>query len=277
MVGPFKRDGDLGDPEPSAHLLVPADVAAESAVRPPDLSRTWRPGLSPAGDQREVDRLMPFYEKGRRRAASRPASPPRSRRCCRALLHLPHRARREARPGGATTASPTSRWPRACRSSCGAPRPTGRCSTWRRSGKLGDPKVLERRPAACWPTPAAEALGTRFAAQWLRLQDVDKVNPDPNFYPNFDENLADMMRRETVMFFNHLVQRRSRALLDLYSADYTFMNERLAQHYGIPGWRATTSARSVSDAAGAGCSDRAACWCRPRWPTAPRRCCAASG
>jgi hypothetical protein len=59
------------------------------------------------------------------------------------------------------------------------------------------------------------------------------VHPDPNFYPNFDDNLAAMMRRETVMFFNQLV-REDRSLLDLYRANYTFVNERLARHYGIP-------------------------------------------
>ena len=91
----------------------------------------------------------------------------------------------------------------------------------------------KRRRAGCSPTPRAGALGTRFAAQWLRLQDVDKVHPDPNFYPNFDENLAEAMRRETVLFFNSLVQ-DDRSLLDLFRADYTFVNERLAQHYGIP-------------------------------------------
>ena len=82
--------------------------------------------------------------------------------------------------------------------------------------------------------PRAEALGTRFAAQWFRLQDMDKVRPDPNFYPNYDENLAQAMRRETELFFANLVQ-ENRSLLDLYRADYTFVNERLARHYGIPG------------------------------------------
>ena len=80
----------------------------------------------------------------------------------------------------------------------------------------------------------SEALGTRFAAQWLRLQDIDKVHPDPNNYPNFDDNLAGAMRRETELFFNSLV-REDRSLLDLYRADYTFVNERLARHYGFPG------------------------------------------
>ncbi len=82
--------------------------------------------------------------------------------------------------------------------------------------------------------PRAAALGTRFAAQWLRLQDLDKVHPDPNFFPNFDENIADAMKEETETFFNDLV-RRDGSLLDLYTADYTFVNERLARHYGFQG------------------------------------------
>src|SRR5439155_12253938 len=77
------------------------------------------------------------------------------------------------------------------------------------------------------------ALGTRFAAQWLRLQDIDKVHPDPNFYLNFDDNVAADMRRETELFFDSLV-RDERPLLDLFRADYTFVNERLARHYGFP-------------------------------------------
>ncbi|MDX1577370.1 MAG: DUF1588 domain-containing protein, partial [Gemmatimonadota bacterium] len=77
-------------------------------------------------------------------------------------------------------------------------------------------------------------LGTRFFSQWLRLQDLYKVRPDPNFFPNFDENLARAMQRETESFFLYLV-REGRSVLDLFRADYTFANERLALHYGFPG------------------------------------------
>ena len=94
--------------------------------------------------------------------------------------------------------------------------------------------MLEKQARRLLADPRADALGTRFAAQWLRLQDVDKVHPDPNNYPNFDDNLAADMRRETELFFNNLV-REDRSLLDLYRADYTFVNERLAQPYGFPG------------------------------------------
>jgi hypothetical protein len=94
--------------------------------------------------------------------------------------------------------------------------------------------MIEKQARKMLADPRAEALSTRFAAQWLRLQDVDKVHPDPNFYPNFDDNLAAALRRETELFFDSLV-REDRSVLDLYRAEYTFVNERLARHYGFPG------------------------------------------
>ena len=100
-------------------------------------------------------------------------------------------------------------------------------------GDLSD-KELERQTRRMLADPRSEALGTRFAGLWLRLQDLYKNRPDPNFYPNFDENLADAMRRETELFFYNLV-REDKSFLEFFSADYTFVNERLARHYGIPG------------------------------------------
>lgn len=102
------------------------------------------------------------------------------------------------------------------------------------AGRLSDPDEIERQARRMLQDPRAEALAQRFAAQWLRLQDLFKVRPDPNFYPDFDQNLADAMHRETEMFFNHLV-RENRDLLEFFTADYTFVNQRLAAHYGIPG------------------------------------------
>ena len=102
------------------------------------------------------------------------------------------------------------------------------------SGQLSNPVVLEKTTRRMLADPRSEALGTRFAGQWLRLQDIEKVHPDPNFFPNFDDNLAEMMRTETKMFFNYLVK-EDRSVLDLYRADFTFANDRLARHYGFPG------------------------------------------
>src|SRR5262249_26544994 len=99
--------------------------------------------------------------------------------------------------------------------------------------KLSAPGELERQVKRMLADPRAESLGSRFAAQWLHLANMYKVNPDPNYFPNFDQLTADAMRIETVMFFNNLVH-ENRSLLELYSANYTFLNERLGRHYGIP-------------------------------------------
>jgi hypothetical protein len=77
-------------------------------------------------------------------------------------------------------------------------------------------------------------LATRFASQWLRLQDATKNHPDPYLYPDFTGQLRDDMVRETELFFDHLV-REDRSLFELLGADYTFVNERLARHYDIAG------------------------------------------
>jgi hypothetical protein len=99
--------------------------------------------------------------------------------------------------------------------------------------KLSDPATLNAQVRRMLADPRAEALATRFAAQWLRLQDLDLVHPDPFWFPDFDQQLADAMRRETELLFADLV-RRNASLFELWTADYTFVNERLARHYGIP-------------------------------------------
>jgi hypothetical protein len=99
--------------------------------------------------------------------------------------------------------------------------------------KLSDVKTLDRQVKRMLADPRAEALATRFASQWLRLQDLDKVRPDAFWFPDFDQQLADAMVRETQLFFYDIV-RHDKSVLDLFSADYTFVNEPLARHYGIP-------------------------------------------
>ncbi len=102
------------------------------------------------------------------------------------------------------------------------------------AGGLSRPDIFEAQVDRMLADPRAEALGTRFASQWLRLQDLDKVHPDALRYPDFYEQLARDMRRETETFFNALV-RDGGTLWDFLTADFSYMNERLARHYGIPG------------------------------------------
>jgi hypothetical protein len=101
-------------------------------------------------------------------------------------------------------------------------------------GELSEEDVLEEQVRRMLEDPRSEALATRFAAQWLRLDDLDKVHPDRLMFPDFHEQLAHAMRRETELLFDNMV-REDLSMFELFSADYTFLNERLAKHYGIPG------------------------------------------
>jgi hypothetical protein len=100
-------------------------------------------------------------------------------------------------------------------------------------GDLHEEDELERQVRRMLLDPRAETLATRFASQWLRLQDLEKLHPDALIYPQYDATLADAMRRETELFIHNLV-REDRPVLELLTADYTFVNGRLARHYGIP-------------------------------------------
>ena len=97
-------------------------------------------------------------------------------------------------------------------------------------GRLRDPQLLKQQVARMVADSKADALVENFAGQWLYLRDLEHVQTDAK---NFDENLRRSFRRETEMLFNAIV-REDRSLIDLLDADYTFVDERLARHYGIP-------------------------------------------
>ena len=103
-----------------------------------------------------------------------------------------------------------------------------------KSGRLTRTRTLKAQAERMLADPRSAALATRFASLWLRLQDLEKVEPDEYWYPNYTQQLTHAMRRETELFFYHLVT-EDKSVLDLYGADYSLMNERLARHYGIPG------------------------------------------
>lgn len=100
-------------------------------------------------------------------------------------------------------------------------------------GRLKEPLVLEKQVRRMLADGRSESLANNFARQWLNLQNLKGVLPDPLLYPNFDRNLADSMRRETELLFGNIVQ-QDRPVTELLTADYTFVDERLAKHYGIP-------------------------------------------
>ena len=99
--------------------------------------------------------------------------------------------------------------------------------------RLRLPGALSKQAKRLLATPRADALATRFASQWLRLQDLERVIPDPILYPYSDHTLSLALKKETELFFESMV-REDRSVLELLTADYTYVNERVARHYGIP-------------------------------------------
>ena len=99
--------------------------------------------------------------------------------------------------------------------------------------KLSDERVFEQQVDRMLADPRASALVENFAGQWLYLRNLQSVTPDIEEFPNFDDNLRQAMRRETELLFEH-VMREDLSVNELLTADYTFVNERLAEHYGIP-------------------------------------------
>ncbi len=101
------------------------------------------------------------------------------------------------------------------------------------AGKLRTPAVLEKQTRRMLADPRSRSLVNNFADQWLYLRNVESAHPDMRAFPDFDDNLRQAFREETELFFES-VMRENRSILDLLRADYTFLNERLAKHYGIP-------------------------------------------
>ncbi len=112
--------------------------------------------------------------------------------------------------------------------------------------QLSKPAVLKREVTRMLKDPRAKALSENFAGQWLYLRRLEFQKPDKDAYPNFDIRLRQAMLTETQMFFDSVVH-ENRSVLDFLNADYTFLNQRLAEHYGIPGIYGTAFRRVKLD------------------------------
>jgi hypothetical protein len=234
--GPFKTTG-LSE-TPSRKKIFSCRPTTSAEERP--CARTIVAKLGGEAYRRplsakEVDAIMPFYDAGAARGGFE-GGVTTAVEAILSSVNFIFRLERQpenVRPGAIYRVNDYDLASRLSFFLWGAP-PDRELLTLAGRNELGLPATLEKQVRRMLADPRSEALGSRFAGQWLRLQDIDKVHPDPNFYPNFDDNLALLMRRETEMFFNNLV-REDRSVLDLYRADFTFVNERLARHYGFPG------------------------------------------
>lgn len=103
-----------------------------------------------------------------------------------------------------------------------------------RKKSLREPEVLEKQVRRMLKDPRSRALVDNFAGQWLQLRTLKEFKPDPDLFPRFDDKLRSAMLKETELFFENVV-REDRSILDFIDADYTFVNERLAKHYGLSG------------------------------------------
>ena len=103
----------------------------------------------------------------------------------------------------------------------------------RRAVRCARRAVSSGRCGGCWLTRVRQSFVTNFTGQWLYLRNLPGVTPDQRLFPDFDESLRQAFRKETELFFDSIV-REDHNVLDLLTADYTFLNERLARHYGIP-------------------------------------------
>ena len=102
------------------------------------------------------------------------------------------------------------------------------------SGRLSDPSVLQAQVKRMLADPRSQSLVKNFAGQWLFLRNIERISPDTTAFPNFDENLRQALAKETELLIESQV-REDRSVVDLLTTDYTFLNQRLAEHYGVKG------------------------------------------
>jgi len=114
-------------------------------------------------------------------------------------------------------------------------------------GRLNDPEVLSYQVERMIQDPKSDSMVTNFAGQWLQFRSLNTVTPDPAKYPSFTPELRDAMRRESELFFTEIM-RSNRSLIDFLDADFTYLNETLARHYGIDGIQGDAFQRVTLDA-----------------------------
>lgn len=239
ILGPYAATGP-GDTPSRRMLLVcrPAQPSEQDACAKQVLSTFLRRAYRRPVTDSDLQVPLRFYRDGRGEARGNAGFEAGIEMALRAILVNPHFLfRMEADPPGVApkTAYRVSDLELASRLSffLWSSIPDRELLDVASQGKLKDPAVLEKQVRRMLADRRAEALVTNFAAQWLYLRNLESSYPDPRLFPDFDDNLRQALRRETELFFESIM-REDRNVLDLLRAKYTFLNERLAKHYGIP-------------------------------------------
>jgi mono/diheme cytochrome c family protein len=239
VTGPFNVSG-VGRTPSRDRIFVcrPASAAQEPSCAKQIVETLARRAYRRPVTAAEVTRLLAFYEDGRKEGGFDRGI----ERALRAVLTSPKfvfRAEQDA-PASAVNAvspgtAPVNDLELASRLSffLWSSIPDDELVNVASRGQLRQPAVLERQVKRMLADRRAEALVANFAGQWLQLRNLRASIPDQNDFPDFDDNLRQAFRRETELLFQSIV-REDRNVLDLLTADYTFVNERLARHYRIP-------------------------------------------
>ena len=235
--GPYQSAGASDTASRRAILVCqPVNEAEEAPCAQKILSKLARTAYRRPVTDADVQGLMGFYTAGRREGGFEAGI----ESAVGALLVGPHFLFRieedPVRAAGAKPANyPVSDVELASRLSffLWSSIPDEELLTAATSGELRKPAVLEQQVQRMIADPKAEALGKNFMPQWLGLRRGEAVHPHHRLFPNFDESLREAFNRETELFFDSMLQ-EDRNVLEFLTADYTFVNERLAKHYGIP-------------------------------------------
>jgi len=241
IEGPFAASGP-GDSASRRKILScrPTAASQETACARQILSSLARQAYRRPVDRASIDVLMDFYSRGRKSSGSFERGIESALQFILASPEFLFRVEPDPAPARAAASKAGNVYrlgdlQLASRLSffLWSTLPDEQLITLAAQGRLKQPAVLEQQVRRMLADPRSKTLIDNFAEQWLHLRNLKNSNPDLAAFPDFDDNLRQSMKQETELFFDSIM-REDRSVMDLLNADYTFVNERLARHYGMP-------------------------------------------
>jgi hypothetical protein len=235
ITGPFAPTG-VGSTASRQRIFscTPASEAEEDACARDILGRLARQAYRRPVDDSDLERLMPFYRDGRAQGSFDAGIQLALRRLLAspAFVFRVEQDPPDAAPGAVFAVSDVELASRLSFFLWSGP-PDETLLELAAVHRLSEHSVLAEQVRRMLRDPRASALVENFAGQWLHLRNLETIKPNTDFFPDFDDNLRQAFKREAELFFASIVE-ENRSVLDLLTADYTFVDERLARHYGIP-------------------------------------------
>src|SRR5439155_8433615 len=242
IVGPYNPTGVSKTPSRAMIFVCDPKTAGESACARKITENLARRAFRRPVSADDVNRLMPFYETGRRGAQARQGEASNNgggsfdfgiEEVVTAVLASPEFLYRWIRGNAEGSLTDVELAPRLSFSLWNTG-PDDELLTLAAAGGLTKPGVLEKQVRRMMTDSKASSLVTSFAMKWLNIADLDAVKPDPMLFPEFNEQLRRDFSKEAEEFLRSILL-GDRSVVDLLTADHTFLNERLARHYGISG------------------------------------------